>query len=447
VECGCGTQHERPSLFRLGNELLRIERSCGEASLTGELTKEKLRYQLGRMANFFRLSGDKVVVQDPPGRLIEDMLAELEPPLPALRAVTDVPIFAANDTLIAVPGYHAESGVYYRPASGLAVPPVPNRPSERDVEKAKRIIDDVLCDFPFAADADRAHAIGLMLLPFVRELIGGPRPLTLISAPTYGAGKGLLAQVCLAPCCGEVAFLPPNQDDNELRKAITSALLENKRTFIVDNVTQLRSSLLAMAITAPRWQDRILGVNRIVSLTARSVWGATGNNVQLSGELMRRCVWIRLLPPCEKPWMRAPQQFHHPRLLEHVKRNRARIVWAALTLIQHWLSKGRPLYQERPLASFEAWSQIMGGILQVGGIDGFLQNQNEFYETADEDSLIARCFVRAWWERYQTRPVLAADLVPLVKDCELLPVQTDDPGLARKLGRWLARNEGRVFDN
>jgi putative DNA primase/helicase len=300
-----------PMLFRFGNELVRIERNCSEASLTSQLTKEKLRYQLRRMANFFRVHSGEAVLQDPPARLIEDMLAEPEPPLPTLRAITDVPIFASDGTLISVPGYHPNSGIYYRPALGLVVPPVSERPSEADVEKAKRIIDDVLCDFPFSNEADRAHAIGLMLLPFVRELISGPTPLVLIDAPTYGSGKGLLAQVCLAPGCSELAFLAPGQDDNEWRKMITSALLEHKRVLVLDNVTQLRSPVLAMAITASRWQDRLLGLNRVVSFPARCIWVATGNNVQLSGEIMRRCVWIRLLPPCERPWTREPNEFRH----------------------------------------------------------------------------------------------------------------------------------------
>jgi hypothetical protein len=135
---------------------------------------------------------------------------------------------------------------------------------------------------------------------------------------------------------------------------------------------------------------------------------------------MRRCVWIRLLPPCERPWTREPNQFRHPCLIDYVKRHRARLVWAALTLVQNWLAAGRPSFSGRPLGSFEAWSRIMGGILQTAGITGFLENQNEFYESADEDSLAARCFVRVMVGKYQTQPVLAADLVSLAKDCELL---------------------------
>jgi hypothetical protein len=80
--------------------------------------ERKLRYQLRRMANFFRVNDGEAVLQDPPARLIEDMLAEPDAPLPTLRAITDVPIFASDGTLIAVPGYHPDSGIYYRPAPG-----------------------------------------------------------------------------------------------------------------------------------------------------------------------------------------------------------------------------------------------------------------------------------------------------------------------------------------
>jgi putative DNA primase/helicase len=64
------------------------------------------------------------------------------------------------------------------------VPDVPNEPSEADLVRARALIlDDLLCDFPFVSDANRAHAVARFLLPFVRELISGPTPLHLIEAP------------------------------------------------------------------------------------------------------------------------------------------------------------------------------------------------------------------------------------------------------------------------
>ncbi|HET9222964.1 MAG TPA: hypothetical protein VFO07_10690 [Roseiflexaceae bacterium] len=74
--------------------------------------------------------------------------------------------------------------------------------------------------------ADLVHAVALILLPFVRELIGGLTPLHLIEAPNMGSGKGLLADVLLLPALGDVP--PPMAEattDEEWRKRITSALL------------------------------------------------------------------------------------------------------------------------------------------------------------------------------------------------------------------------------
>jgi len=45
------------------------------------------------------------------------------------------------------------------------------------------ILDELLVDFPFVSKADMAHALALMLLGFVRDLIDGPTPLSWIGAP------------------------------------------------------------------------------------------------------------------------------------------------------------------------------------------------------------------------------------------------------------------------
>ena len=36
---------------------------------------------------------------------------------------------------------------------------------------------ELLGDFPFTGDAERPHAVGFLLLPFLRELVDGPTPI------------------------------------------------------------------------------------------------------------------------------------------------------------------------------------------------------------------------------------------------------------------------------
>ena len=40
---------------------------------------------------------------------------------------------------------------------------------------------------------------------------------------------------------------------------------------------------------------------------------------------------------------------------------------------------------QKTIGSFEGWAEVMGGILQVAGVPGFLGNLQEMYEQADAE--------------------------------------------------------------
>jgi len=54
---------------------------------------------------------------------------------------------------------------------------VPNHPTQQDKDRARSLLQETICDFPFIGEAERANAIALCLLPFVRNLIVAPTPL------------------------------------------------------------------------------------------------------------------------------------------------------------------------------------------------------------------------------------------------------------------------------
>ena len=65
------------------------------------------------------------------------------------------------------------------------------------------------------------------------------------------------------------------------------------------------------------------------------------------------------------------------------------------------------------LGMFESWSRVMGGILQVAGVPGFLSNLSDFYESTDTEGEMVRSFLAAWWEQYQDKELGVADLYRL----------------------------------
>jgi putative DNA primase/helicase len=118
------------------------------------------------------------------------------------------------------------------------------------------------------------------------------------------------------------------RDPDEWRKRLV-AKLRNAPAYLVDNLRRaLDSGALAMTLTAGEIEDRLLGVSETVTLPVRCTLAATANNPQVSDEMARRSVRIRLDTGMEFPEQR--DRFRHPDLLAWATDNRGRLVWAAL---------------------------------------------------------------------------------------------------------------------
>ncbi|MDA2931442.1 hypothetical protein MYX84_16105, partial [Acidobacteria bacterium AH-259-O06] len=236
-------------LFRYGDSPARLEHNDVGALVVNNLSRDMLRNEVDRAAKWVRRdSGGGTRPAHPPMPIIRNMLATADAPLPVLYRITEVPVFAPDSTLQTEPGYHPAAHVYYEPAAGLTIPQVPERPTQAQITQARSLIfDNLLVDFPFVAQADRAHAIAMMLLPYVRDLIKGATPNHLVESPTPGSGKGLLVDGCLSSSLGlSLKFIPQSADEAEWRKRITASLREGVAAIVIDNIKQpLDSGALA----------------------------------------------------------------------------------------------------------------------------------------------------------------------------------------------------------
>jgi hypothetical protein len=439
-----------PRLFRYGGVLVRLERDDGDAPRLQELGVDRLRHELARAADWRARTrvNDRVieVPAKPPVDVMRDVLATPEPPLPVLTRIAEVPVIGADGTVHLSPGYHERARFYYAPPKGLVIPEVERNPTPAQASAAVGMILELICDFPFVDDADRAHAVALLLLPFVRDLIDGPTPNHLIEAPTPGCGKGLLAEALLIPAVGRhQGVVAWTSDDDELRKRITAQLREGRTAILFDNVTRsLESGVLAAALTALTWDDRVLGRSETVRVPVRCAWVTTANNPTVSTEIARRSVRMRLDPRTDRPWLRT--DFRHPDLRLWAHEHRAKLIWAALTLARYWLAAGRPQPRVRPLGSYEKWTAVIGGILQHVGIAGFLGNLNEFYELADVEGATWRNFVETWWERFGDAEVGTSELFPLALEMDGFELgKGSDRSQRTVLGKQLAKQRDRVI--
>ncbi|ANB34402.1 hypothetical protein M2324_000380 [Rhodovulum sulfidophilum] len=319
-----------------------------------------------------------------------------------LTGIVNTPVFGRNGTLLTTPGYHPDARLLYVPALGFAVPDIPVKPTPAEITAARTLIcEDLLGDFPFTGDAERSHVVALLLLGFLRGMIDGPTPLHLIEKPAPGTGATLMVDAITGILTGAGAsVMTEGRDDEEWRKRVTAKLRQIPSIVLIDNLrATLDSSALAAALTAPFWEDRILGHSEMARLPIRCLWIATGNNREFSNEMARRLVRIRLDPHTDRPWQRS--DFRHPDLMSWVRANRSRLVAACLTLCQAWIAVGRPR-GGRSIGSFENWAHVLGGVLEVAGIPGFLGNLEEMMESSDSEGAAWNAFIGAWWERFGT---------------------------------------------
>lgn len=434
-------------LFRHGEQPSRLEHSDDGRLVPRPLTPDRMKHRLTEIARFEKVGKDGTPYDLPgaPMEVVRNVLAAPDPPLPVLLRIVEVPVLDPSGALHDRPGYSTTHRVFYEPAPGLEVPPISRRrPTRADISRARDLLlGELLGDFPFVGDAERAHALCLVLQPFVRDMIEGPTPLYLIEAPTPGTGKGLLADAANWPAIGARApAMTEGRDEDEWRKRITAVLRKSPVVVLIDNLREpLDSAALSSALTSEWWEDRELGQSRVITLPNRATWIATGNNPSLSGEITRRTVRIRLDSNMEHPEDRA--RFRHPNLLAWAQQHRGELVWASLVLARAWVAAGRPKAADR-LGSFESWADVLGGILRVAEVPGFLANKDDLRARAasERDDLYA--FLCEWRALHENgKRLRARDLGPVL--LEQLGVHGEGKADIHRAGKLLHKHVDRPY--
>jgi hypothetical protein len=303
---------------------------------------------------------------------------------------------------------------------------------------------DLLVNFPFVEEADRTHAVAMMLLPYVRELIEGPTPIHLFEAPVAGTGKGRLIEILLMPFLGqEPSTTSEVGNDDEWRKTLTALLAKVPDVVWLDNINGvLDSGALSNMLTASRLNERILGTSTTIDVPIRCVWAMTANNMTMTKEVARRSIRVRIDAKMENPHLR--HSFKHHPIKSWVNRHQNELIAACLTIIRYGLQHGSQ--PTTTLGSYEQWAAVMGTIFNGCGIAGFLGNLQKLYDQADAEGVAWRGLVQNWWTTYGDTPIGASQLFGLISDDTDLPIRGKDE-TARKMsfGKLLKKKRDNVI--
>jgi hypothetical protein len=248
-----------------------------------------------------------------------------------------------------------------------------------------------------------------------------------------------------------VVPLPWSGDDEERRKVILSTFRAGRELFVFDEAHVIEGASLARALTAATYTDRVLGVSNTAEFPNNVTWMSLGNNVQINGDMSRRVYVIRLAPAGENPQDRDVDSFRHPDLKGWTAEHRAELVAAGLTLVRAWFTAGSPQAPAgRRFGSFETWGGMLGGVLEVAGVPGFLDNLSEWRSESDYEGRYWTDHIQWLATAFGAEQFTAAEVVARmrrVNDVEHPPGLEDHTvtGYARALGKAYGKVKGRTY--
>jgi hypothetical protein len=411
---------------------------------------------LTRAAEFLRWDARKeeFVPCDAPTKVSETYLArEGAWRLRVLTGVCNAPFLRADGSVCDQPGYDAASGMLFKPNGGQ-FPPIPSHPSRDDARDALKALYNLLDGFPFLAAADRATAIAGLFTAIDRRAMPAA-PLHAFTAPIAGTGKSLLVDIFAALATGKLMpVIAQGRTEEELEKRLGASLLAGDAMVSIDNCgAPLQSSLLCQALTQQVLNIRMLGLSRNVETPVNAAFYATGNNLQIAGDLSRRTLLCSLDAGCERPELRT----FDADAIETARHQRGRLVTAALTVLRAWhlaREAGERLGLP-PFGSFDIWSRRVREPLVW--LDAGDPCDTIIKVRANDPFRAALAAVLAQWRQHLGIGVAYTVQLVITKantvtdfQAALLAVGASNPGStvisSVKLGRWLPKVDGRIVN-
>lgn len=289
-------------VYRRGAKLLTIH---GESYCTLSLPTVK-----GLIEGLFRLirhnagSGNTRVVSCPDD-LANRVLATLPQYSKTLRAIVTYPVMRPDGLVLTTPGYDAESGLYFAPASGEGRS-IPELDGLADLKSALGRVWAPFRDVCFKTDADRCMFLALLFTAMGRPALT-TAPGFLIRAHMPGTGKTLLCKAVLAVVgASPTVHLADTTQPEEFAKRIGTAVRGGSPVIVFDNLTGvIQNGELNALLTSDRVAIRRLGSNDPEpEVETRSLWILNGNNVAPSADMNRRLLPISLDAGVEHPELR-----------------------------------------------------------------------------------------------------------------------------------------------
>jgi hypothetical protein len=403
-------------------------------------------------ARFWKYNGrsNAWVAVDAPDKVAETYLARRGRwKLPVLTGIIHTPFLRGDGSICETPGYDSASGLLFKPDSEF-FPSIPVQPDKNDAIEALNRLEKLIETFAFVSEMDWSVALSAILTILDRRSMP-TAPLHALTSPTAGTGKSLLVDVCAMLATGRLMpVIAQGRSEEEQEKRLGAALLAGDTAVSLDNCEHtLEGSFLCQALTQPRLNIRILGQSRNADTPANATIFATGNNLELAGDVVRRALLCSMDAGCERPETRS----FSVNAVEMAKRRRGELVASALTVLRAWHVAATSERRNLPaFGSFEEWSyRIREPLVWLGKIDP-CETSIDIRENDPHRAALVTVIMQ--WEQhlqvgvaYTIQEVIEHAIGAPSFYMALMGVAAARSGGAIgnvQLGRWLKRVQGKI---
>jgi len=368
--------------------------------------------------------------------------------LPPLAGVVRQPYFRESDgELITQAGYDKTTqrfGVF--DARQFIIPD-----STPDAARtALCLLEDLLTEFHFVAATDKAAALAAIFTAVVRPSLPYA-PGFHARAPVFGSGKTYLCELigAFAGPAGNAKVSYPTTSE-EATKVILSLLLTSPAVIEFDDMDTdwIPHGTIKRMLTAEQITDRILGVSKAATVSTRTLFLGSGNNVGPIRDLLRRVLTIHIDPRCATPATMSYKGLP----VDKVRQNRGKYVVAVLTIIQAWRKAGMPRAAADSIVTFGgAWSDFCRyPLMWLGQPDPATALLEQVRHDPDGDAL--RLLMTEWYKVFGSAATTVRKAVDtamyhepnLLDAMRELPVEKRGVINRSKLGWLLKKNMNRI---
>ena len=287
------------------------------------------------------------------------------------------------------------------------------------VDQAKEILSSIYQEFCFLeCDLDLSRTIAYLITPMVKLLFSEMRPmLFLADGNRPGVGKDLLLGLPIILYENQFPYYySACSSDDEYKKVLFSACKNYERFLVFSNLKGfLNSSAIERYCTESLVKDRLLGTNTVKEYPNKTIIAISSNELQITEDIARRTLDIRLEYYEENIKSR---NFKNKDLNFYVFEKRTNILAALYSLVNHWVSNGARLGAS--IASFQKWSQIVGGILTSSGYKDPFSERTIISESmqgkGDPTTSDMKCLMKELYKQHQGKEVAGKEIIKICDD-------------------------------